>query len=326
MTIETPTPRKSVFRLLLILIPYFLIVGLIAGGIAGFISQWFYLPILFPLGEAFIIVTGAGRFRRNDAIAGFQRPQAILSIAVLFAAFVAYGTYHYIGYAKLRGEIASALHEVAANKNTDLTPEQITRGVDLLIVRLTNQSGFLGGLILQADSGITLNGFIGRGGYVLTQQSIALQGAGVWLYWTVELAIIAGASYSSTRRTVTIKAQIKCAACGSRRVRESIGAVQPPSSILFLAATDSGNFDQAGELIVSYDLGSLRYPRMDVEVEHCEKCNDDASILRIFRENSTTKNEKLREQPISPREFQELRAAIPTELSAEAAQYLQHTK
>ena len=177
----------------------------------------------------------------------------------------------------------------------------------------------MGYLISQANAGIGFSAYIGTmGGAPI---SVKLTGASVWVYWAIDFGVLIVATVYLSSRQISKTPKKICPACGGPYVRESVGAVLEKLRDPFLLAIQNDQMELAATAIISYSLGSLRYPRLNVEVEHCDNCRQSATILRITHE--VAKNEKrsaqvqqtkIFEQPLSAEQDTRLMLSIPKTL------------
>jgi hypothetical protein len=134
-----------------------LLVGLIAsaiglGWLASFIGQWFYLILLFPLGIGFGLIAAGVIFGRL----GKMRSPGLACLLGLLSAVVAMLAMHYFDYRRLVQDAAPG----------------------------EGSTGLFSYLNAAATVGVTINGKGGRGGWNLGY-------TGTWIYWSLELLVVA---------------------------------------------------------------------------------------------------------------------------------------
>lgn len=255
--------------------------SLILGGVTAIISPWIYVLFLSPVGEALGIIVGLIFILKYMDHSGLQ---SILLIVAVLASILTYGSYQLGKYLLIHAVWAAQVKQAAEQEWIKPSTMHVDVGIDVdaaidhMLITQTGQSGFIGSLIEQANTGIAITTHNSKP--VPIPITTDLKGGAVWLYWLAELAVIVGICAYKAPRLISQTPKRLCPNCGGRYVHESVGAVAPSLRDVFKMALERGDFARAGGLITSYDLGPLAYPRLNVDVEHCEGCHQSDAILR----------------------------------------------
>jgi hypothetical protein len=154
--------------------------AVISGGILSFVSQFFYLIILFPavlggcIGLSSSIGVNKGKVR-NSLVAG-----AVAAIA----AVVGYGSLNYGQYLSFKQSLTEEITK--AGNLEGQTPDQI---IDQILKVETGNTGFIGYMQNSAKQGLKITRS-GRGNGIKLDQTFTL------IYWLIELTIIEGIAVS----------------------------------------------------------------------------------------------------------------------------------
>jgi hypothetical protein len=154
-------------------------VAIVGGALEAFVSQWFSLLIIFPLGLG-LLVGGVGMALVSSK--RIRRPLAVGAIG-LVAAIAAQGTVHFVSYQQARSRLATALEQDPA-----LAPFIREHGSDAAVdAALTGAGGspFLGYMRIAAEQGITITR-TGSSGKGPTLTGLAAKGL-----WVAEILIVA---------------------------------------------------------------------------------------------------------------------------------------
>lgn len=156
--------------------------GLAVGALTYFVSRQFYLVILFPL----IIGALAGACIYGGVQLGRVRSPLIAMLFGVLAALATYGTYHYLTYAI--GFYGDLQDEFKAQFDLELSDEDAQELGDTILQEETGATGIFAYMELTARDGITFS----DAGRPTTQTDPTIKGVAVWIYWGIELLLIAG--------------------------------------------------------------------------------------------------------------------------------------
>jgi hypothetical protein len=152
--------------------------GIAMGALAYFISQWFYLILLFPIAIGAVIgLVGAGLVH-----IGKVRAPWLAGLTGLLAGILAMLTMHYLEYNKFQGEIEN--NRQAAQLGMNFLPKEEKEQVR----RLLEVKSFPAYIDAQAHEGVTIK----RGGGGGRDKGLNLGYYGSYIYWLVEMCIVAG--------------------------------------------------------------------------------------------------------------------------------------
>jgi len=151
------------------------ILGAILGGaVLGFISQFVYLIVLFP-----VVLGGAvGTASTIGVKLGKVRNPLIAGAVALLAGIISYGSLNYIQYLDSRQSFARDI--VNINPENEQNSEKM---FDEFLQQEVNNSGFIGYVQFSAKQGIQITRSGRSGGFKLDQTFTLV-------YWLIELAII----------------------------------------------------------------------------------------------------------------------------------------
>ncbi|MEM6501800.1 MAG: hypothetical protein AAF685_08175 [Cyanobacteria bacterium P01_C01_bin.89] len=263
--------------------------NIVAGGLIHLLGRLIYVILVFPL----LMGATAGGLAFAASYGGKIRNPLLTVAAGLLGGLCIYGTTHGADYVVFRSESGAR--------------------VDELLEERVGESGFVGYLKYSAQQGVSI-GKIGRDG-------INLGETGTWVYWLIELAIIemvAGAiAYGAA-------SQVFCEKCSEWYDSATpIGGVSPEKGNVFLEALKAQNFSQAAQSIGPV----LSNTNSSLKISHClcPACREEGEILLSVAEDRTDKNgnnlwsKTVKEELLTPREYQQFMAAIPTQ-SADSEQ------
>jgi hypothetical protein len=236
--------------------------GILFGILVRFISNYFWLIVLFPIIVGFvagiIYAQGIRIFRVRSAIAA--------ALAGMLMGLLIYLTSYYLQYR----EFMELLREFIASYDDPLLLEHdlfhlgAPEGEELTFWHYMN---------LEAAEGFS----IGRGG----RRGIQVSGIFVWLYWIFEVGltglIIGGSGVEMCKRPFCEKCQ------DWYQSAKLLGSVAPEQMPAFGQAIEQGNYEQAGALIQPDYKGPLR---LDVYMARCKNSAHDL-VLRVDQVETT---------------------------------------
>ncbi|WP_420640588.1 hypothetical protein [Candidatus Leptofilum sp.] len=252
-------PITGIFILLAISI----FAGILLGLLTFAISKLIYLIIIFPLGLGIIggALIGTVGVRR-----GKMRNPIIGGLFGLLIGLTIYGSFRYAQYNAFRNELRGIIRQEIEQGFIIVDPDMADDIIDQFLFEETGSSGIWGYLKLAAIEGESFGRMFGG-------QSINIGPTLTWLYWIVELGIIAGIAmsvgYSGAKEPF-------CETCqewfGPRTV---IGNVKAASTDLLLQTIQIGNFSKVHGMIQENAVA----PSADVSILECSCVANDSVLL-----------------------------------------------
>ncbi len=217
--------------------------GIITGSAVGFISQFFYLIILFPIAMGFAAGVGismavkGGKVRNPILAAGFAS----------LTGLIVYASMNYVGYLKFKQDVAK---QIVAEMGTGENSDKLTND---LLKEETGDDGFVGYIKYSAKQGTKIS----RAG---SSSGITMDANATWVYWLVELAIINGLAIYLA---YTAAAEPFCEESNDWYGDKAWqGCVELNRKDEFLELLKSENFLRAGKLVLQTE--DLELPRIDI--------------------------------------------------------------
>ncbi len=266
------------------------IAGIILGGLAGLISQWFWLILIFPaamggaLGGLGALAVKWGKVRNPwlGGLAGFVGGCGAM-LAMHYCGYLQFQSAVATAFAKLPEPARRAVQMLADNPqaNIPIGPEvnpaeraEIMKNLQEWARDLRVKS-FGAYLDHQAQIGVTIQGHhdIGK-----QDKGMNLGYIGSIIYWLVELLIVAVMAFYVMRVSAS---QPFCRACDAWKTKRALGELQPPFDEV-VAALKEGNVGRfvevqpklgGAELFVSAHVcpGCGATGAVDVEIEQVTK-------------------------------------------------------
>jgi hypothetical protein len=268
---------------------------LIAGGILGFlvhiIRQYFYLIGVFPvliglvMGAVGVFMVKAGRIR-NPWVAG---------IAAFFGGVAAMTLMHHFDYESLQKNLASVPPQMkmlaamnpqqrqAALATSDLTSAE-RRELEEEFLPMLRIGNFFDYLNYRAHVGVSLKKAGRSGG------GMNLGYTGTWIYWIIELLIVAGIALVMVRSSA---AEPFCAPCDKWKETRKLGFLgNDPTTAT--SAINSGNLNT----IQASSPGQIGTP-LQVSAACCGNCGDAGEIDVKLQHVTLDKEGKLQEKTLT---------------------------
>lgn len=250
-----------------VLLLFFLsiICGILLGLLTFAISNFIYLILLFPMGLGLIggIITSVGVDK------GKVRSPILGGLFGLLLGLLIYGSFRYAEYDYFRKEGQEMLLQEMEQELGYSDVEVANDFIDEVLIEETGSKGFLGFLKLTANEGTSFE-------RLFRSQSIELGAALTWIYWFVELIIIAGVSMFLGHGAAI---RPFCETCQEWfKPKRYLGSVEPENSKTLIQAIQSENFTEVGMLMEEDAVA----PCMNVSVQECQ-CEVSDSILVIDR-------------------------------------------
>lgn len=216
------------------------VAGAVVGAMAGFLAQWFFLIVLFPLGMGFLIgIAGSMGIRMAKV-----RMPLICGLGGFLAgclAVVAMHGFEYHTFNKQLGDVPDGVRLIAKNleqirAKRDELPKELQELVDDLgkdpaareALSVSSLAEFVD---FQARQGVTLTK-AGRGG-----KGVNLGYVGSYIYWGVELLLIAGVAFVVMRGAAN---EPFCSQCENWKTSELLGSCGG-STVKLQEALESGD-------------------------------------------------------------------------------------
>jgi hypothetical protein len=244
------------------------------GWVASFIGQWFYLILVFPVAIGLGLI-GVG------VLLGRLTKMRSPGLAVLFGlvsatlAIVAMHYFNYQRFLKQRDEVLKKVPDLDAVQAPLHDPKEAEAVQFLRDARKVNS--FPSYVTFEARQGVTISGR-GKGG-------LNLGFTGTWIYWGVELAVVAGMAIFGL---IGGAAAPFCSTCKDWKQERPLGTLERRD-------TDVAAVLRSGEIerLKAYDP-ALGGGNLVVTAAVCPNCKGEAPIsVRLVE---VTKNEKGEEQ------------------------------
>lgn len=193
--------------------------AIFVGFVASFIGQWFYLVLLFPvfiglalggIGTAFI---KAGKLR-NPLLAG---------IAAGLSGVMAMATMHYVDYQRFLDEMAKGI------------TIEVGKGAEAITIdrsELAKHISFANYIDMMATQGVTIS----RAAH--NDKGMNLGYIGSYIYWLVEMAVVAGMAWAIMRKTASAPF---CVECNSWKNEHPLVMVTVPTESMAVQAIQEGD-------------------------------------------------------------------------------------
>lgn len=250
------------------------------GALASFVSQWFYLVLLFPIGIGF----GVGAASYGAIQYGHVRNRQIAGICAFVAGCLAMLVMHYCDYLQfkstLREQLAQAppqaaaileqLPELVATRQQQ--PPQIQRliaelekeplALDVWLVR-----SFPSYIDFAAHAGVTIGGVHEIANK--KDSGLNLGYIGTYIYWAIEVGIVAVIAFGAAALRAS---KPYCSQCNAWKNSISLGSVRPPVENA-VAALHEGDLNRLGENQPLSSTGAL-----SVSAAVCPSCQENGPI------------------------------------------------
>jgi hypothetical protein len=280
------------------------IAGFVGGGLSFLATQAnlyiiFIMPVLLGLigALAAAIIIGVAKVRN---------PFIALCFGILIGAAIIFIDHFADYYITFRDSVRTEFLDFFP----DATQADIDELTNLFLEDETGSSGFLGFLKLTAEEGLVSS----PPGSAIANIRPFAQGIGVWIYWGVELAVVAGfAAFTAVRYA---KKPFDESTDRWFRVGKWIGSVDRSSQQSFKQKLREGDFAGAGQLIVR---DTIPFPRLDIMVSPDEAMPIGDTLLYVescWHVNNGSKTKIEMQGILAPDEINRLRANIRTETTS----------
>jgi hypothetical protein len=245
---------------------------LVAGGVLGFVvhlvSQAFYLIILFPA----LIGLALGAIGSRMVKQGRVRSPLLGGVAGFLGGVLAMLMVHYFDYQQFRKTLAHELARMTPQQREerfgDINPAD-RQNVDA-IMRARGREGMWGFMDYQAEQGVELKKASSGG------KGLNLGYTGSYIYWAIEVLIVAGISFGMIRGAAS---EPYCAGCDQWKKPQVLGFLETDPATAS-AAVRSGDLQRFRDARPSAGGGPTR-----VTVASCEtgqgRCGVDVKLESI---------------------------------------------
>jgi len=264
-------------------------VGILLGFIASYVSQWFFLVVIFPLLIGFGLgLVGALTIKRYK----IRRP-ILCGAAGFVAGCFCLLTMHYCDYRRLENSLAEqpeAVLEIARNiekleaQRDQLAPEvqeviqELRRNPEALrVFRIRNLWDFMN---YQAENGVTLS--TKRG------QDINLGYTGSFIYWGVECLLVAGVCWAMMNMEAS---KPFCSECNQWKVEKPllVSSLGPKE---ITAAVKDGDLIALESALTNTTAAVNQSVYTKVLVHVCDGCDPPGAFeIKVIKVTVNAKNE-----------------------------------
>jgi hypothetical protein len=240
---DSPLPRFHVIRYkpdggaelpgILKLASALAIVGAGLGFLAHWVAQYFYLILLFPalIGLA---VGGVGALMVSN---GRVRSPLIGGLAGLLGGALAMSMMHYFDYRTFQSEVLAHVHPVAIAL-AHASPEEQAEVLSTLplseraeaewVLRLASVHSLLDFMNLSAEEGVQITSRSSGPG-------LNLGYVGSWIYWILEMLVVAGITFGMVRSRTR---EPYCRSCAAWKQKHALGGLGPDVAAAAAAVKD----------------------------------------------------------------------------------------
>lgn len=275
--------ENSVLKLVVVMV----IAGSALGFLAHLVSQWFYLIFIFPLAIGF----GIGFVGMKMVKLVKTRNPWIVGIAGFLAGCIAMLMMHYFDYVTFMGNTANLRTEM--QEVLKMTPEQRQeilnrlsaedRKIALLQLEIVRVNDFPGYMDFAARQGVEIKGHAGTSG------GINLGHIGTYIYWVIEIIVVALVVFMVVKKAA---AEPFCTKCNEWKKSAVLGILRGgPQSVA--AAVCGGEIRKLAEWYSRVD-GNLR-----LSTSVCPKCTHAGSVEIKLEELSLNKKGHLEAKQIA---------------------------
>lgn len=266
--IETNTTTSGIKAILLSLSAFFLMIfwGMMTGMLMAIIGSFCYLAFIFPL-----IMGFGGKTMVDDVVnrrwIRTNRQKVLGAVLMVLAMFA---TLHYGRYlavqVRMYYEVSESLTDTSDQENFALAKIF----VDSALEEETGHTGFIGYMLLQAQTGISIGRFY-------SESRLTLSSMLAWLYWILEIGIVL---WIVLGLKTGLKRGPRCEACGSRFSPEKhLGGTSPANEARLLALLEGNDLAGLGEML-EQDTG---LPSLEVYMQGCDACGRSTSRITVRR-------------------------------------------
>lgn len=214
--------------------------AVLVGFLASVIGQWFYLVILFPC----LIGLALGGVGMTFIKAGKLRNPLLAGVAAALSGVMAMGTTHYVNYQRFVDNVAKTL------------------GVEH--AELEKHLSFATYIDLRATEGVTIS----RAAH--NDKGMNLGYVGSYIYWLVEMAVVAGIAWAMMRTTA---AAPFCVGCNTWKNERRLAEMTVADEDMALRAV------QEGEVIRLLQCGQpIQAKGLVIKAASCPHCGAEGEV------------------------------------------------
>lgn len=190
-----------------------------------------------------------------------------------------------------RAEVKDLMEETMVEEGMDADPEIANMLVDYALEEETGYSGFVGYILYQAKLGVSI-------GRISGSSEINIGSFLSWVYWLVELGIIA---YLCINPVKEITGQAFCENCDQWYGKEKhLGGKPEAEGAILTRLLELRDYDGLGRELQN----ETNIPSLEVYVQDCATCTNSSTFLSIKRishgPKGTLKYEQIKKMFISP--------------------------
>lgn len=277
---------------LLTLLTLLVVVGIATGVAASFVSQWFYLVLLFPVGIG-VILSGTARFAVTKTKT--RNVVAVAAIAML-ASVMTMTAMHYSDYYRFQKDLPSAIPDYESFVNfANQTPAEIEMqlteievedriAIQSILEAMAASSSFFAYMDYQAQIGVSFKRARRSG-----SDGINLGYKGTLLYWLLEVLIVTGLVLIASTKFVK---QPFCNTCDNWKSHNVLGVV-------------NGNQDHIKRLMTAGSFHELAATAENessnnhiISLHECSQCQENSTAELTLTEVSTNRKGETTETEI----------------------------
>jgi hypothetical protein len=162
-----------------------IICAVVLGFLVYMVSLLFYLLLLFPIGWGLLLGLSASA----GVKAGKCRNAALAALVALLCAGLTYATFHHLKNREVRKNIQGLIAKAAQEKTFDLQGASVESAYEQWLLNETGKKGFWGEMAFRAKAGMNISK---TGSGSSKDHAPMITGVGMYIYWGIELAVIAG--------------------------------------------------------------------------------------------------------------------------------------
>lgn len=265
------------------------VAAILLGGVAQFVSRWFYLIILFPAGIG-LLLGFVGNFIIEKARI---RNLLIVGVFGLMAGVLAMGTMHYLSFLQFKSafdgltpeerEMGNATPEIREKTIQAVPKKEDQEDLKEFFRAFDAHKSFTGYLDFVAHQGVTLNR-----AHSGSDRGINLGYTGSYIYWIIETLIVAFIALFTVRDAARMP---YCTRCHVWKI-PAWGFAWWGDSMKAKTAAEGGNLSELGDEIVK-GLDEGPSTMMGMAVHRCPKCQSMSTIdVFLNRYTFSKKGEK----------------------------------
>lgn len=261
MTAQTKTGDSGYFFSRLAFVLLSILGGLFVGFVGGAVSSLIYPVIIFPIVIGFL----GGKIIKDNVKYTKMRDISLITATAILMAILLFGTAFYTRFLGLYVKSALILGGLS-----DVNLEAAKVIVDYAFEEKTGYTGFPGYILLSVNEGI----FIAR---LFRNNEPALVPIFTWLYWLVELGLIAFITVYTSRE---ISKQPFCANCNTWYAgRRHVGGAPLDKELEIRNFIKLHGYHALGKMLEE----NVDVPGLEFYLQSCETCEKSDSFLTVTK-------------------------------------------